>query len=49
MLHGTVDRSVRVVCDGGVLDVEWPEGGNVRQAGEVELLFEGEWLPPPSI
>jgi diaminopimelate epimerase len=44
MLRGSVDRSVRVVCDGGVLDVEWPEGGSVRQVGEVELLFEGEWL-----
>jgi diaminopimelate epimerase len=44
MLHGFVDRSVRVVCDGGALDVEWPEGGSVRQVGEVELLFEAEWL-----
>jgi diaminopimelate epimerase len=35
---------VRVVCDGGVLEVEWPEGGTVRQTGEVELLFEGDWL-----
>jgi diaminopimelate epimerase len=46
MLHGRVDRSVRVVCDGGVLEVAWPEGGNIRQTGEVELLFEGEWLGP---
>lgn len=44
MLHGRVDRSVRVVCDGGVLQVDWPEGGSVRQVGEVEVLFEGEWL-----
>ena len=44
MLHGLVDRSVRVVCDGGVLEVEWPEDGHVSQVGEVELLFEGEWL-----
>lgn len=46
MLHGFVDRSVRVVCDGGVLEVAWPEGGSVRQTGDVELLFEGEWLLP---
>ena len=39
------DRRVRVVCDGGVLEVEWPEGGSVRQVGEVELLVDGEWLP----
>ena len=37
-------RSLRVVCDGGVLEVDWPEGGAVRQVGEVELLFEGDWL-----
>ena len=44
ILTGRVDRKVRVVCDGGTLDVEWPEGGHVHQVGEVELLFEGEWL-----
>jgi diaminopimelate epimerase len=43
ILTGRVDRKVRVVCDGGTLDVEWPEGGHVQQVGEVELLFEGEW------
>lgn len=44
ILNGFVDRRVRVVCDGGVLDVDWPEGGHVHQTGEVELLFEGDWL-----
>ena len=44
MLKGLTERSVVVVCDGGSLSVEWPEGGSVRQQGEVELLFEGEWL-----
>ena len=44
ILHGRVERRVHVVCDGGVLEVEWPEGGTLRQVGEVELLFEGEWL-----
>jgi len=43
ILAGRVDRRVRVVCDGGVLDVEWPEGGAVTQVGEVEILFEGDW------
>ena len=47
ILNGLTDRQVRVVCDGGVLDVEWPEGGHVRQVGEVEVLFEGEWLAAP--
>lgn len=44
ILKGLTDRKVRVVCDGGVLEVDWPEGGHVHQVGEVEVLFEGEWL-----
>jgi len=40
-------RNVRVVCDGGALEVEWPEGGSVRQVGEAQVLFEGEWQPSP--
>jgi diaminopimelate epimerase len=44
VLKGLVDRRVTAVCDGGSLDVSWPEGGDVRQTGEVEVLFEGEWL-----
>ncbi len=44
ILNGRADRKLRVVCDGGVLEVEWPEGGHVRQVGEVEILFEGDWL-----
>ena len=45
MLKGLTDRRVQVVCDGGTLAVEWPEDGSVRQEGDVELLFEGEWFP----
>jgi diaminopimelate epimerase len=44
ILKGLVDRQVRVVCDGGTLEVEWPPGRPVRQVGEVEILFEGDWL-----
>ncbi|MET0554916.1 MAG: diaminopimelate epimerase [Vicinamibacteria bacterium] len=46
MMKGLCDRRVRVVCDGGPLDIAWPEAGNVRQVGEVELLFEGTWNLP---
>lgn len=46
ILNGFTDRGVKVVCDGGVLDVSWPEGSVLRQTGEVEVLFSGEWLPP---
>lgn len=44
ILTGRTGRDVRVVCDGGILDVSWPEGGSVRQTGSVEILFEGDWL-----
>ena len=44
VLHGFVNRRVSVACDGGVLDVHWPLGDTLRQLGEAELLFEGEWL-----
>jgi diaminopimelate epimerase len=43
MIKGLVDRRVRVVCDGGVLEVEWPEGRTLRQTGEVEVLFQADW------
>jgi diaminopimelate epimerase len=46
ILNARVDRDVRVVCDGGLLEVSWPEGGTVRQTGEVEVLFSGEWRLP---
>jgi diaminopimelate epimerase len=44
IITGRTARRVRAVCDGGVLEVEWPEGGRVRQVGEAEVLFEGDWL-----
>ena len=44
VLRGKVGRRVRAVCDGGVIEVEWIEGGSVRQTGEAEIVFEGEWL-----
>jgi diaminopimelate epimerase len=44
IVKGVVDRRLQVVCDGGTLDVEWPEGGHVRQVGDVEIVFEGDWL-----
>ena len=47
ILKGLTQRRVRVVCDGGTLDVEWPDGGAVRQVGDVEILFEGDWLAAP--
>jgi diaminopimelate epimerase len=47
VLNGRTSRHVTVACDGGELEVEWPEGGEVRQVGEVEIVFEGRWIGPP--
>ena len=44
IVTGRTGRRVKAVCDGGTLEVEWPEGGSVRQTGEAEILFEGDWL-----
>ncbi len=44
IITGRTGRTLRAVCDGGTLEIEWPEGGNLRQTGEAELLFDGEWL-----
>jgi diaminopimelate epimerase len=44
IITGRAGRAVRAVCDGGTLDIEWPEGGSVRQTGEAEILYEGDWL-----
>jgi diaminopimelate epimerase len=46
IVTGRTGRRVAAVCDGGTLEVEWPEGGSVRQTGEAEILFEGE-MPDP--
>jgi diaminopimelate epimerase len=43
IITGRSDRRVRAVCDGGTLEVAWPEGGSLTQVGEAELLFDGEW------
>jgi diaminopimelate epimerase len=46
ILAGRADRRLRVVCDGGTLEIEWPEGETLRQTGVVEIVYEGEWLAP---
>jgi diaminopimelate epimerase len=48
IITGRTERRVKAVCDGGTLDIEWPDGGSVRQTGEAEILYEGDWLGPSS-
>lgn len=38
------NREVTVHCAGGDLWESWEEGGPLRQRGEVEIVFEGDWL-----
>lgn len=45
-ISGRTGRHVTVACDGGELDVDWVESGDVRQVGDVEVLFEGKWIGP---
>ena len=44
IITGRTGRRLNAVCDGGTLQIEWPEGGSVKQTGEAEILYEGDWL-----
>lgn len=44
IVTGRAERRLRAVCDGGTLEIEWPEGGSLRQTGEAEILYDGDWL-----
>jgi diaminopimelate epimerase len=43
MLKGLTDRDVTVRTAIGSLRVEWPEGGQVFQTGQAEVVFSGEY------
>jgi len=43
--RGLLERRVRVILDGGALDIDWPEGGGVRMSGPVATVFEGTLAP----
>jgi diaminopimelate epimerase len=47
IVTGRARRRLHAVCDGGTLEIEWPEGGSVRQTAEAEILYEGDWLIRP--
>ncbi len=47
IITGRSQRRLRAVCDGGTLEIDWPEGGTLRQTGEAEILYDGEWLASP--
>ena len=43
-MNGLTDRCVRVEMEGGRLEVEWREDGEVILTGEAEVIYRGEWL-----
>ena len=44
--RGLADRAVRVLLDGGALDIDWPsEDAGVRMTGPVADVFEGALAP----
>ncbi len=43
-LNGLTDRRVRVEMEGGRLEVEWRDDGEVLLTGEAEVIYRGEWL-----
>ena len=43
IITGRTTRRVRAVCDGGTLEIDWPEGESLKQTGEAELLYDGDW------
>jgi diaminopimelate epimerase len=43
-LNGLTDRRVTVEMEGGCLEVEWREDGEVLLTGEAEVIYRGEWL-----
>ncbi|HLL16753.1 MAG TPA: diaminopimelate epimerase [Pyrinomonadaceae bacterium] len=43
-LNGRTDRRVSVEMEGGRLEVEWRDDGEVLLTGEAEVIYRGEWL-----
>jgi len=43
-LNERTDRRVRVEMEGGRLEVEWRDDGEVLLTGEAEVIYRGEWL-----
>ena len=43
-INDLTDRRVRVEMEGGRLEVEWRDDGEVLLTGEAEVVYRGEWL-----
>lgn len=43
-LNGLTDRNVRVLTEGGALQVNWQNDGSVMLTASAEIVYEGLWL-----
>ena len=43
--RGLMDRSAKLVLDGGEIEITWREDGHVQMAGPVAEVFSGTFLP----
>jgi diaminopimelate epimerase len=43
-LNGLTDRNVRVLTEGGELQVAWREDDRVMLTASAEVVYEGRWL-----
>lgn len=43
-LNGLTDRNVRVITEGGALQVNWQSDGRVMLTAAAEIVYEGRWL-----
>ncbi|HVY13710.1 MAG TPA: diaminopimelate epimerase [Rhodopila sp.] len=44
--RGLTGRAVRVIVDGGTLDIAWQDNGHVNMAGDATMVFTGELTSP---
>jgi diaminopimelate epimerase len=45
-INDLTERRVSVEMEGGQLEVEWRDDGEVLLTGEAEVIYRGEWLNP---
>ena len=43
-INGKSERAVDVRAPGGIIPIEWHDGGEVVPAGRAEVVYSGEWL-----
>jgi diaminopimelate epimerase len=44
MVNDRADRDVRVLMEGGEVQIQWRPDGQVVITGTAEVVYSGEWL-----